>query len=93
MVEDWKNPALTYRALFQGRIEAGGLSIPVLGVAAQGEFAGLDQANIGPLDRRLAGRGAVGIVLSIGAGRGADEPSRSAGSLSLECEDVPGIFI
>jgi uncharacterized protein (TIGR03437 family) len=55
----------------RGRLDSvsatvGGEPTAVLGAAAQGEFAGLDQVNIGPLPRSLAGRGAVDIVLTVG---------------------------
>ena len=43
----------------------GGEPVPVLAAGAQGEFAGLDQVNIGPLPRTLAGRGRVDIMLTI----------------------------
>lgn len=42
----------------------GGLDVGVLGPTAQGEFAGLDQVNLGPLPAALAGRGEVEIRLS-----------------------------
>ena len=42
----------------------GGESVPVLGAVPQGEFVGLDQINIGPLPRSLAGRGEVNILLT-----------------------------
>ena len=37
----------------------------MLGAAAQGESPGLDQVNIGPLPRSLAGRGELDIVLTV----------------------------
>ena len=43
----------------------GGENVPVLGPGPQGQFVGLDQVNIGPLPRSLAGRGEVDIILSI----------------------------
>jgi len=43
---------------------AGGSGVPVAGAVPQGQFAGLDQVNIGPLPRSLAGRGEVNIVLT-----------------------------
>jgi uncharacterized protein (TIGR03437 family) len=43
----------------------GGESIPVLGAVAQGQFAGLDQVNIGPLPATLRGRGELPIVLRV----------------------------
>ncbi len=56
----------------------GDLEIGLLGAVAQGEFAGLDQVNIGPLPRSLAGRGEVvgrGEVAGQGAvaGRGGED--------------------
>ena len=45
----------------------GGESVPVLGAGPQGQFVGLDQINIGPLPRSLAGRGEVNIVLTVDA--------------------------
>lgn len=41
----------------------GGVSVPVLGAVPQGQFPGLDQVNIGPLPRSLAGRGELPIVI------------------------------
>jgi uncharacterized protein (TIGR03437 family) len=49
------------------RATAGGLSVPVTYAGTQGLYPGLDQVNIGPLPRGLAGRGAVDVVISIGA--------------------------
>ena len=43
----------------------GGKSVPVLGAAAQPQYAGLDQVNIGPLPRTLAGSGSVSLLLRI----------------------------
>ena len=44
----------------------GGASVKVLGAVAQGEFLGLDQVNIGPLDRdTFQGRGEVDLVLTV----------------------------
>ncbi|MCC6293166.1 MAG: hypothetical protein IT164_11000 [Bryobacterales bacterium] len=42
----------------------GGVSIPVLGAVAQGQFAGLDQVNIGPLPASFAPRGELPLVLT-----------------------------
>jgi uncharacterized protein (TIGR03437 family) len=43
-----------------------GEPVPVAGVAAQGEFAGLDQANLGPLARGISGaRGEAELVLTV----------------------------
>ncbi len=43
---------------------AGGLTVPVLYTGPQGSWPGLDQVNIGPLPRALAGRGRVNIVVA-----------------------------
>ena len=42
-----------------------GVPVPFSGPVAQGEFEGLDQLNIGPLPRSLAGRGEVEIVVTV----------------------------
>ena len=44
----------------------GGEQVAVLFAGAQGEFAGLDQVNLGPIPRTLAGRGEIEIVIAIG---------------------------
>ena len=46
------------------RTTVGGEEVPVLGAVPQGEYVGLDQINIGPLPRSLAGRGEVNILLT-----------------------------
>jgi uncharacterized protein (TIGR03437 family) len=43
----------------------GGEAVAVLFAGAQGQFAGLDQINIGPVPRTLTGRGQVEIVISV----------------------------
>ncbi len=43
----------------------GGMNVPVLFAAAAPGLAGLDQVNVGPLPRSLAGRGEVDVVLSV----------------------------
>jgi len=43
----------------------GDVSVPVLFADDQGQFAGVDQINIGPLPRSLAGRGVVNVVLTV----------------------------
>jgi uncharacterized protein (TIGR03437 family) len=47
-------------------VTVGSVSVPVLGYAAVAGFAGLDQCNVGPLLRSLAGRGNVNIALAAG---------------------------
>src|SRR5262249_16718454 len=47
-------------------VTVGGAIVPVLGYAAVEGFAGLDQCNVGPLPRSLAGRGNVNVVLTAG---------------------------
>jgi uncharacterized protein (TIGR03437 family) len=49
------------------RATAGGLPVPVTYAGTQGIYPGLDQVNIGPLPRSLAGRGVVDVVVSVGA--------------------------
>ncbi|MGH9673807.1 MAG: hypothetical protein ACRD44_11560 [Bryobacteraceae bacterium] len=43
----------------------GGARVPVLYAGPHGEFAGLDQVNLGPLPPILAGRGEVDIILTV----------------------------
>lgn len=43
----------------------GGTSVPVTYAGVQGDLAGLDQINLGPLPRSLAGRGDVDVVLMV----------------------------
>ncbi len=45
--------------------QIGGVSVPVSFAGAQGDLVGLDQINIGPLPRALAGRGEVDLVLLV----------------------------
>jgi uncharacterized protein (TIGR03437 family) len=47
------------------QVTAGGQSVPVPFAGAQGQFVGLDQLNVGPLPRGLAGRGEVNVVLTV----------------------------
>ena len=42
-----------------------GVPVPFAGPVAQGQFDGLDQLNLGPLPRELAGRGEVEVVVTI----------------------------
>jgi len=43
----------------------GGQTVAVAGPVAQGEYVGLDQINLGPLPRSLAGRGEVNIIVTV----------------------------
>jgi uncharacterized protein (TIGR03437 family) len=43
----------------------GGEAVAVLFAGDQGQFAGLDQVNLGPVPRTLAGRGQVEIVVRV----------------------------
>lgn len=43
----------------------GGKAVPVLGAAAQSQYPGLDQVNLGPLPRTLAGSGSVSLSLKV----------------------------
>jgi uncharacterized protein (TIGR03437 family) len=43
----------------------GGEDVPVFFAGAQGQYAGLDQVNLGPIPRALAGRGEAEIVITI----------------------------
>ena len=45
-------------------VTIGGVAVPVSGAAAQSQFTGMDQVNIGPLPRTLAGKGISNIVLT-----------------------------
>jgi uncharacterized protein (TIGR03437 family) len=45
--------------------QIGGTNVPVSFAGAQGDLAGLDQLNIGPVPRTLAGRGEVDVVLMV----------------------------
>ena len=46
------------------RATIGGSEVPVVSAGAQDEFAGLDQVEIGPLPRTLAGRGEVNVIVT-----------------------------
>jgi uncharacterized protein (TIGR03437 family) len=46
-------------------VHVGGIEVPVTFAGPQPGFAGLDQINIGPLPAALAGRGEVGIRLTV----------------------------
>jgi len=45
----------------------GGVEVPVLFAGASPDFAGVDQINLGPLPRSLAGRGTVDVIVSVGS--------------------------
>ena len=49
--------------------QVGGSSVPVTYAAAQNQFPGLDQVNIGPLPRSLAGRSEVNLYVTVGGHR------------------------
>ena len=49
----------------QVTVTVGGENVPVLAAVPQGQFVGLDQINAGPLSRSLAGRGEVGIMMTV----------------------------
>jgi len=46
-------------------VTIGGVAVPVIGAAAQSQYPGLDQVNVGPLPRTLAGKGDVNVVLQV----------------------------
>ena len=48
-------------------VTIGGIAVPVLGAAAQSQFPGLDQVNVGPLPQTLAGKGNSSVVLKVDA--------------------------
>ncbi len=50
-------------------VEVGGAVIPVTFAGAQGDLVGLDQINVGPLPRTLAGRNSVNVDLRVDAKR------------------------
>ena len=47
------------------KVSVGGVDIPVLYAAAQSQYAGLDQVNIGPFPQSLAGKGEVDLVVRV----------------------------
>jgi uncharacterized protein (TIGR03437 family) len=59
------------RNLSDVTVEVGGVEVPVAFAGAQGDLVGLDQVNIGPLPRALAGKGSVEVVIRV-AGRRAN---------------------
>jgi uncharacterized protein (TIGR03437 family) len=46
-------------------VEVGSSAVPVTYAGPQSEFAGLDQINVGPLPRSLAGKGEVEVVVVV----------------------------
>jgi uncharacterized protein (TIGR03437 family) len=56
----------------QATATIGGTAVSVAGPVAQSQYAGLDQVNLGPLPRSLAGRGEVEIALTV-AGKAANK--------------------
>jgi uncharacterized protein (TIGR03437 family) len=56
-----------FSSLSNMTVTIGGVSVPVLGAAAQSQFPGLDQVNVGPLPSSLAGTGAANLVLKVDA--------------------------
>lgn len=54
------------RSLTDVKATIGGVAVPVTYAGAQASYPGLDQINLGPLPRSLAGRGLVDIVVSVG---------------------------
>ena len=54
-------------ALVPAAATIGGEPVAVNGPVAQPQFPGVDQVNLGPLPRSLAGRGEVSILLALGA--------------------------
>jgi uncharacterized protein (TIGR03437 family) len=51
------------------KAQVGGTAVPVTYAAAQGQFPGLDQINIGPLPRSLAGRGDANLYIIVDGNR------------------------
>jgi uncharacterized protein (TIGR03437 family) len=50
-------------------VEVGGSAVPVAFAGAQGDLVGLDQLNVGPLPRTLAGRNSVNVDLRVDSKR------------------------
>lgn len=46
-------------------VQIGGVTVPTTFAGAQGQFTGVDQINVGPLPRSLAGRGEVDVVVIV----------------------------
>jgi uncharacterized protein (TIGR03437 family) len=51
--------------LSQAKAQVGDVDIPTLYAGPQPDFTGLDQLNIGPLPRSLAGKGSVEVELTV----------------------------
>ena len=49
----------------QVSVTVDGVAVPFAGPVAQGEFDGLDQINLGPFPRELAGRGELDVVVTV----------------------------
>ena len=49
----------------QATATIGGTPVSVAGPLAQGQYAGLDQVNLGPIPRSLAGRGELVIQITV----------------------------
>jgi len=54
-----------FKSLSEVSATIGGVTVPVLGAAAQSQYAGVDQVNIGPLPRSLSGKGVANLVLTV----------------------------
>ena len=52
------------RAASNVSVTIGGVAVPVIFSGAQGQFAGEDQVNVGPIPRSLAASGSVAVVLT-----------------------------
>ncbi len=57
------------KALTSVTAQVGGTTVPVTFAAAQSQFVGLDQVNIGPLPRSLAGKGEVPVLITVDGNR------------------------
>lgn len=56
-----------FSALSNIKATVAGVSVPVQAAAAHSVYPGMDQVNLGPLPRGLAGKGLSSIVLSVDA--------------------------
>ena len=56
----------------------GGTAVPVLGAAALAQYPGMDQVNIGPLPRTLAGKGDSTLILK------ADQKTANSVTVSIK---------